>query len=331
MELINSTPVPAKSLVGRLFENEDRFGTLIAKATFQFRGGRLELDRQDPEPLLDEDRATPLGLLPSDLVPRRDDAFEVLLLGAAYSPSEKPVTSMRVSLRVADVRRELLVTGDRKWATHPSAACPFHRMPLGPDRALGGRVLVEVDRDAFIEVADPNNPEGRGFDPAPHVHALKAALRPPPGYPRFDETRSAPNVETPGATIPAIWSAIPPTAWMHACRSVDVEATGPAIRSGALHRAHPDWVIERPRPGQPIELTGVRPHGKVLDAEVPALRVFADFVSGARDGARELEPQLLCLLPEEERAYIVYRHSFSFRYQAGEERCFRLRLEDGMR
>jgi hypothetical protein len=55
----------------------------------------------------------------------------------------------------------------------------------------------------------------------------------------------------------------------------------------------------------------------------------ADYVLGGRSGTRELVPQLLMLLPEARRFYLVYRASFTMEVQPEIERAFRLRLAEG--
>jgi hypothetical protein len=95
-----------------------------------------------------------------------------------------------------------------------------------------------------------------------------------------------------------------------------------------LFRAHPDWLIARPRAGTPVRAEGVRAGGATFAFAFPALRVFADFVTGRHRGAREMEPRLLVLLPEAARFYVVYRHAFTVRPLPGEEQAMRLRLEE---
>src|SRR5512140_990695 len=86
MDLINQTAVPAKLMVSSLDGGPDRFGILVAKATFALApGDRAELVTQDPFPIYEQDEKTESGLLPSDAVPRRDRVFEVIVLGAAYA------------------------------------------------------------------------------------------------------------------------------------------------------------------------------------------------------------------------------------------------------
>lgn len=299
--------------------------------------------------ILDEERETDLGLLPRDDLPRRDDVFEVALLGTAYAPRGRPVERMTVALSVGEERRELAVSGDRRWETDGGEqrigpATPFVRMPLTYDRAFGGRVEVEVDRESFVEVSDLRNRRGRGFDPGPPAKGLAEMLRCPAGYPRYDEIRLLPNVEDPAAPIrawedapdPASWTPVPMDSAIHAARSVTPPAAGAPgtmpsmeISDAVYHRAHPTWIIARPKHGSLVTMTGLAPDRDVISFHLPAIHIFADYTTGVRTGTRELAPQLLMLLPEEARFYLVFRHAFTFEYPSA-ERSMRLRIaEDG--
>jgi hypothetical protein len=345
MELINATAVPARILTGALLAPENRIGTITAKATFRISNGRADLDTQDPYPLFDDDHETEFGLLPNDLLPRRDQVFEVLVLGAAYAPGGASVAQSRVDVAVGSERRALAVFGTRVWEpggspTEMSAPLQFTRMPLTASNAYGGRTLLEVDREAYLEVSELDNPDGKGFDPEPFAQGLAQVMGCPDGYPRYDRRRELPNVERDGERIatrddkpmPAFWSAIPMDFGIHGKRSVGREALERGeldIREDVFHRAHPDWIIERPERAAKVVMEGVSPRGPMSFA-LPEIRVLADYVTGGRRGVIELEPHLLALLPEEERGYLVYRHAFEFDYEPF-ERSMRLRIEAGWR
>lgn len=90
----------------------------------------------------------PTGQVLDEVMPKQH--AEVLLLGSAYSPNQKPITQLQVQLCVADangapsILKNLCVTGDREWRagifssrsiTKPK---PFIQMPLDYSRAAGG-------------------------------------------------------------------------------------------------------------------------------------------------------------------------------------------------
>jgi hypothetical protein len=90
-------------------------------------------------------------------------AVDVLLEACAYAPGGRPVTSVQVDLAVGDVRKTLLVSGDRHWRrgslrSAGSAPRTFTRMPIVYERAFGGMT---------DEHAETRNLCGVGFRGAP--------------------------------------------------------------------------------------------------------------------------------------------------------------------
>jgi hypothetical protein len=356
VQLVNQTPVPARLSVSSVEIVPHGLGMLVAKATFRVgEGGRVQLDTQDPVPFYEGDELTEVGIRPRDDLPRHDPAFEVLLLGAAYGSNGQAVAERRVSLTVGTERRELLVTGDRHWIGRESisAPVPFVRMPMTVDRTFGGSCEVLVDDGAIMTVVHPPNRHGRGFDPEPAARALGEWLKAPEGYPQWNPERPLPNLEHPlrrverydDAPDPACWSALPMDTLLHLQRGVVMPSGNPPtpddaqvgsmlgtswMKDGFFHRAHPDWVIDLPPAAATIEIDGVRPHGSIRFA-LPRLSVAADFTFGDVTGTRILQPQMLVLLPEEERCYLVYRRTFQLAPHSGIECSFRLRLENTWR
>jgi hypothetical protein len=107
MELVNQTAIPAMISAADQGGTSKRIGLLTAKATFRLdSSGRVELETQDPLPLLTKDESTPLGDLPSDMQPRADELLEVILLGHAHAPRQQPVTVLTAALSVGDVRQD---------------------------------------------------------------------------------------------------------------------------------------------------------------------------------------------------------------------------------
>ena len=291
MELINTTALPADLNVVKPEGSEARVALVTAKATFRYdQTGRVVADHEEPFPLYPADETTPLGLLPRDDLPRMDEAFEVILLGEALAPNARPVTAMKVALSVGAQRRELVVAGDRVWhrkkdpMPKPEA---FVRMPLTRDRAFGGSTEVLIDVDSPVDVADPHNPDGRGFDPGPTAEQLGKHLRCPSGYPQYQAARQLPNIEDPSELIqrwedapkPAGWSTIPMSTLQQIQRALVVPdadfekvATGvsdPAYVDPRLyHRAHPTWVVQTPPPGAEVRMEGIAEHERVRFSHV---------------------------------------------------------------
>jgi hypothetical protein len=367
MEFTNTTPVPAKLLVAAPPGTASRIGIIVAKATFNFdQLGQIEIDTQAPLPLLDKDQETPLGILPSDSAARRGPRFEVILLGNAYPP-RRPASTTKVSLAVGQERRELMVFGDRFWTGSPPNRCAvtnpasFDKMPLVYERAFGGTVPVNIDQDTLVDIREPINPRGKGFDAGPQASGLCHSLRAPKGFPVLPRApRALPNIEDPRNLIsrwedkpdPAGWGATPmDTAIAHfrfvrseSAKVMEAQKKGgytaekykaEAAAQGKddpdrwLYRAHPDWIIQRPVAGAIVAMENLLPEVRQIQFALPQLRIVADYTLSGRAGKRDLMPQLLVLLPEEKRFCLVYRAPFTFDPAQAEERAFRLRIEPG--
>jgi hypothetical protein len=86
VQLTNALPIPAMVNVTPAGEVGVHNVFVTAKATFHFRDGRTELERERPVGLFTVDEETELGLLPNDSIPRLSDVFEVFVLGRAHAP-----------------------------------------------------------------------------------------------------------------------------------------------------------------------------------------------------------------------------------------------------
>jgi len=346
LELVNQTPVAANVRVSVDERSGMKYGVLTAKATFLIRtDGTAEIDSQNPFPLFDKDQETELGILPSDLHPRKDPVFEVILLGAAYATDKTEISHRLVELAVGNVRRQIRVSGDRYWdgTERISPPRPFTRMPMTYAYAFGGSCEAAFDDHTVLDVEDRMNRYGRGFDAVKAARDLAACFQAPEGFPKITGTRMLPNLENPENLIskftdapePYSWATVPPDigfAMIEAMKVFQNTGAPPELeeaRNMIAHRAHPDWVIDLPPPDSLVSMTGMRPDMEVLAFRLPSLRIVADYVVGNRTGERELVPQLLVLLPEEARFYLVYRAAFTLQVTPEMERSFRLRLDNG--
>lgn len=344
MDLINQTPVVCGLRVAPIEGSARRYGLLTAKATFTVdESGQAHLDTQAPYPLFDVDAPTPLGPLPSDAVPRRDHALEVLVLGSVHGLG-KP--RQIVDLAVGAHRRNLLVTGDRHWLSYDriSEPTPFATLPMSWGHAYGGSSECAIDADSIIDLEHPMNKYGRGFDAAKLAADIGMAFKAPAGYPRLPTgyRRVLPNIEDPRQPIqrwedqprPYCWAPIPTDIGVHVQRAHDhMTEHKDAMSAEAMveivyHRAHPDWIIPVPDAESTVWLMGMTPRVP-WQFRLPSLRVLADYEYGPLTGTHELDPQLLMLLPDESRFYLVYRHFFTMETTSDMERSIRVRLAKG--
>ena len=147
--LDNRTPFSARTFM--VLDGEGQEVTLVVlKATFTNAGGgpmRIA-DEQVPVAIQDEARGDPAhsSLRAEVDVALHKPAVDVLVEAHAHAPKGQPVEAVEVELGVADLRKRLVVHGDRVWSHgHPSRGRPFRTMPLVYERAFGGR--TERDQD----------------------------------------------------------------------------------------------------------------------------------------------------------------------------------------
>ena len=161
LQLENKTPFKASIAV-----LPDRSGIdtlhVIVKATVQLRPGIALAAEQVPVAMADEYFGDPAlsSLRVASEMHIGKPGTDVLVTGHARTPEGRTTTRMKVTVAVAERRRELLVTGDRVWQPDgtPGAPQPFEAMPLVWERAYGG-----VHRLADRVLAEERNPVGCGF------------------------------------------------------------------------------------------------------------------------------------------------------------------------
>jgi len=170
--LDNRTPFAAKSIVLPDAEGQEVLLVLVC-ATFVVDADGLVrcADAQRPAALSDVYRGAP-GL--SSLLREADLALEkpavdVLVNGTAYAPGGRPAKQVPVGVLAGDVRKQLLISGDRGWRTGPlgrapSSPKPFDCMPIVYERSFGGAVGAAPQGQP--RAVDARNPIGVGFEGA---------------------------------------------------------------------------------------------------------------------------------------------------------------------
>lgn len=151
--------------------NADEAFVIVIKGTFSFRvdGTVVISEQQVPFVYADEFSGKPgksSVTYEYDLSPFKSMA-DIVLLGFAYSPSHRAVERTRVSIEVGNVRKDLMIVGDRYWTRGviggivPSKPKPFVKMPLIYERSFGG--FDCTDPDVRKHAWEPRNPVGTGL------------------------------------------------------------------------------------------------------------------------------------------------------------------------
>jgi hypothetical protein len=177
MELINATRMVAGYNMG--LEPSGRELLVVAiKGTFVLPkpGEQVRLaDEQLPLIMADTFSGEPGFSAPVyevDYTPRKP-ACDLLLVGSAHAPEGRPVTRLRVGLRVGPMTKVFDVIGDRVWQAGltgitASDPRPFTEKLVSYDTAFGGadrNSEDESEHDAYL-----HNPVGRGW----HKHLKNA-------------------------------------------------------------------------------------------------------------------------------------------------------------
>ena len=197
-ELDNQTPFEAERTWVR---DKDGFHhwIIVVKATYDIsEDGELSLSDEQLEPFHvpqynGADGESSLRY-DADLVgmkPRTD----VYLNGVAYAPNERPTSQVTVSFQVDQLKKELLVYGNKIWelsmfgTAKISSPQPFLTMPITYERAYGG--FDQKDPDQKRHQIDFRNPVGSGV--VLNQNHLIGKL--------------APNIEDPAQTMGKGWPA----------------------------------------------------------------------------------------------------------------------------
>ncbi len=178
--LDNRTPFEAASFVVPDPQGQEVL-LVVVIAVFHAPGGRsLELAPEQREVRIEDeywgDPATSSPRYENDLALFKP-FVDVLVNGSAHAPQGQPARQVPIEVSVGDVRKRLVVHGERVWAAlEPTRAIPFVTMPVIYERAFGGQ--AERGR------AEPRNPVGIGLHGAkPHDPAIMSHV-PNVEYPR---------------------------------------------------------------------------------------------------------------------------------------------------
>lgn len=167
LQLKNNTPFVSAFTV---FPNENGMDTLyiMVKATFvigsQWTLADPQIGLQQGDEYWGDPSKTSLRLSSDYHIGK--PSTDILMIGSACAPAQRPIRQMDVGLQVGSVSKIVRVFGDRFWnrdqITQPE---PFVTMPLVYERAFGGQDFV----DGLIRDTETKNPVGCGFAGRKHL------------------------------------------------------------------------------------------------------------------------------------------------------------------
>ena len=170
LEIQNKTPFTT-TLIPSLDKHGHSFAVVIIKGTFIIHDRAPALviaEEQQPMQPKDVFYGDPnkssvryeADIAPIKILP------EVILIGHAYAPSDRPTSVVDVSLQVGTHKKVIRVFGDRFWQRDNllwriSRPQTFERIALTYENAFGGAIPAPADKEA-VEFCS-FNPIGKGF------------------------------------------------------------------------------------------------------------------------------------------------------------------------
>jgi hypothetical protein len=314
--LKNDTP-----FVSQIFVFPDLRGIdtpcVLVKATFDLAPGIPVAETQQPVTLTDAYWGEPgkSSLKYATEAHLEKPGTDVVVLGEACAPRDRPVPELFVRVSVAGRSSTLKVFGDRHWekglmGVATGSPKPFVRMPIVYERAYGGAHVI--DTAAGRIAAETRNPVGIGF----------------PGETGSREPADArlPNIEDPRNLIrtpkdrpgPAGYGYIAPSWEPRASYAGSYDETWRKTRAPCLpedfdprffHAAHPDLVFPgHLRGGEPVAMMNLTPEGE-RKFNLPACEPRVEVRFAGRSETAKARLETVLLEPADERLCLVWRSS----------------------
>lgn len=333
MQFHNRTDHAADVLCASSARSADHMlACIIARATYRLAGGALT--PAEAWPIGPSPFETPLGVSLGDK-PFYSGGIDVLVGGQVRQPrGAEPRLDVEIEVG-RTFRRRIAVFGDRVWrrdaagALVPSDPAPFVTMPLGYERAFGGRAPTQHG----IEMPCTTNPDGVGF----YLDERSA------------EGRPLPNLEDPGSLIrsvadmpdPVGLGYYPAEGSLRALHSTSHPAAvrGAALGAGAtrpletsdllptlFNSAHPRMIIppdKGPRAGDGIRLSHGMRDGD-LAFSMPDLAMHVHVQLEDREHVFPMHLDQIGLVGGEGLLLFSFRSVVEYRTRKGERRTITL-------
>jgi hypothetical protein len=241
---------------------------------------------------------------------------DIGLIGMAHSPQEKLVKRLLVSLKVGQMQKVIMVTGDRYWKKrallpgfYMTDPIPFKEMPLIYERSFGG--MDQTHKNEKKHGGNKSNPIGTGFRLNRNMvvnHRL-------------------PNLQDPNHLI-SHWQDKPPVA----CYGFVDSSWEPRIKFAGtcdefwlnnhfpllpidfdlrFFNAAPPELIAKGilKGGEPVKMVNLSKKG-VLEFNLPKLEISLMFRLGETRNHTKADIWTVVFEPDEDRFYIVWGGTF---------------------
>ena len=311
LQLKNSTPFAATLMVLPDVAGIDTMYGVV-KGTFTIGPRLIPADEQVPVTMADlhyGEPGTSSVRAPSDVCLGKPGT-DVVMIGSAWSPDDRPVWQVDVSLKVGALSKSVRVFGDRAWESGASGAsvawvAPFMRMPLVWERAYGG-----FDQTEKGPRQDGRNPVGTGF-------RASGGSKPVAGM-------ALPNVENPQSLISGLGDAPEPAGFApiaphweprkrYAGTYDDAWQRGRApylpsdFDSRFFHFAPSAQITATPLTGgEPVEIIGASPEG-ALRFLLPFVGVKIAYRRNGGEEVRRAALETVLIEPDARRVVLVWR------------------------
>lgn len=308
MEFENRTGLVSQLLRTQLFYRDLIMAIVVCKATFHVaENGAVSLAGVQSN-LVEEDQDSPLGLIPSDIVPVKERCDLCVYGHARPDNAEVLTSSVQVDLRIGSFERTLLVHGDRWWQRGPhgleaSSPVPFSSMPVSYAHAFGGTTKGPLGHQLVWN----DNPLGKGFI----EDEACAAGQPLPNIEEMDQLVQA----TTDRPLAAGLTAVPRQFALRGARGIDVDVDEQttSFTPLAFNHAHPRMFLDSYPAGAQLRLAGMI-HGAVLSFVLPALDLELRIDLGGQVHGLRLIPDTLTLFPDQRAFEVVARRAFVYQF-----------------
>jgi len=314
MQIINNTKFNVEAIPSYGLNKRPKL-TIIVKGSFKYNfDGHVELlKKQMPifycDQLFDEQTSVKFE---SDIVPFKEKT-DIVLIGHAYTKSQKPTKKLNVKLSVDKISKSLNIIGDRELIlskifnkiqhTEPK---PFTKMPIRYEYSYGGY-------DPFSNMYYNMNPVGKGFIYKKKAKALNGL--------------KLPNIEDIELQIDDLWKKRPIPAgfgFYSKTWSIRTNYLGTYDEVWRSQRspcppedfsylfynaAHPDLQLESYLSGnEEVTLTNLTQTHENVNFIIPKINLncIISMIDSFNNNIK-LNLDTLCLLPDENIFYLVWR------------------------